>query len=231
MPRRPPRPATPHDGPDPAQPPVDNHRSGALSVGKSRRRRRAWTGKSRRLGGLGPVTHAASAGSEQRGRLVEDDAQDLLDLVEVLLVADERGSELDDRVAAVVGAAVEALVVERLGEEAAQQLLGLLVVEGLLGVLVLDQLDAVEVPVAADVADDRQVLEALERRAEGALVVADVLEDVLVLEDVAGWPARPRSRPGGRRRCSRGRTSCRPPGTAPSAGRRRSSRRAGRSRR
>ena len=41
-------------------------------------------------------------------------AQDLLDLVEVRLVADQRRGELDDRVAAVVGAAVEARVVSAL---------------------------------------------------------------------------------------------------------------------
>ena len=93
----------------------------------------------------------------------------LLDLVEVRLVADQRRSELDDRVAAVVGAAVEAGVEQRLGEEAAQQPLGLVVVEGLLGRLVLDQLDPVEVAVAADVADDRQVEQLLQGGAEGAL--------------------------------------------------------------
>ena len=110
----------------------------------------------------GTVTGAESI-DESRG-LGQHLAQDLLHLVEVLLVADQRGSELDDRVATVVGAAVEARVVQRLGQEAAQQLLRLLVVEGLLGVLVLDQLDAEEVAVAADVADDRQVLELLQRR-------------------------------------------------------------------
>ena len=101
--------------------------------------------------------------SEKRTGLVQHHPQDLLHLVEVLLLARERRRELDDRVAAVVGPAVDALVVQRLGQEAAQQLLGLGVVEGLLGVLVLDQLDAVEVPVAADVADDRQVVQPLER--------------------------------------------------------------------
>ena len=90
----------------------------------------------------------------------------------MLLVADQRRRELDDRVAAVVGAAVEAGVEQRLGQEAAQQPLALLVVEGLLGGLVLDQLDAVEVAVAADVADDRQVVQLLERRPERGLVVA-----------------------------------------------------------
>src|SRR5690554_7172457 len=42
-------------------------------------------------------------------------------LVEVALVADERRRELDDGVAAVVGAAVEARVEERAREVAAQQ--------------------------------------------------------------------------------------------------------------
>src|SRR3954454_7948006 len=67
--------------------------------------------------------------------------EDLLDLVEVALVADERRGDLDDGVAAVVGAAVEAGVEEGLGQEAAQEPLGLVVVEGLLGRLVLDELD------------------------------------------------------------------------------------------
>ena len=101
-------------------------------------------------------------------------------------VADQRRGELDDRVAAVVGAAVEALVVERLGDEAVEQPLALLGVEGLLGGLVLDQLDPVEVAVAADVADDRQVEQPLEGGAERGLVGQDVLEDLLVLEDLAG---------------------------------------------
>src|SRR5688500_10605243 len=89
--------------------------------------------------------------SEHRGRLVEYDAEHVLDLVEVLLGADERGSELDDRVASVVGTAVEALGVQLLGDEAEEQALALLRGERLLGLLVLDQLDAVEVAVAADV--------------------------------------------------------------------------------
>ena len=86
-----------------------------------------------------------------------------------------------------------------------RQLLGLLVVEGLLGGLVLDQLDAEEVAVAADVADDGQVLELLQGLPEGGLVLADVLVELLLLEDVEVRHARPRSRPGGRRRCSRAR--------------------------
>ncbi|CUR59731.1 hypothetical protein NOCA2670019 [metagenome] len=100
------------------------------------------------------------------------------------LVADQRGRELDDGVASVVCPAVEAFVVERLGQEAAQQLLGLGVVEGLLGRLVLDELDAVEVAGSADVADDRQVVEPLEGGTEPVLVGTHVLEDVLLLEHV-----------------------------------------------
>jgi hypothetical protein len=102
----------------------------------------------------------------------------------VLLAAGQRRGELDDRVAAVVGAADQARVEERGGQEAAQQPLGLVVAERLTGCLVLDQLDPVEVPVAADVADDRQVAELLERGAERRLVRADVAEQVLLLEDV-----------------------------------------------
>src|SRR3954447_4006324 len=121
---------------------------------------------------------------QQGAGLGEHLAEDLLHLVEVLLGADQRGSELDDGVAPVVGAAVETGVVEGPGQEPTEQLLGLLVVEGLLGGLVLDQLDAEEVAVAAYVADDRQILEPLQRLAEPRLVLADVLVDLLLLEDV-----------------------------------------------
>ena len=54
----------------------------------------------------------------------------------------------------------------------------------LLGVLVLDQLDRVEVAGAAHVADDREVAQRVEHRAELALVRADVLEDALALDRV-----------------------------------------------
>src|SRR5437764_1461265 len=110
--------------------------------------------------------------------LGEDGAQDLLDLVEHRLVGDERRGELDDRIATVVGAAVEAVVVEGLGEEAVEDALGLLLVEGLLGGLVLHEFDAVEEAVAADVADDRQVVQLLQGAEEGALVVEYVLVEV-----------------------------------------------------
>ncbi|KPC69595.1 hypothetical protein ADL26_18040, partial [Thermoactinomyces vulgaris] len=57
-------------------------------------------------------------------------AQDALDLVERGLVGDQRRRELDDRVAAVVGPAVQAVVVQRLGEEAVEDAFGLLLGEG-----------------------------------------------------------------------------------------------------
>src|SRR3569833_415484 len=111
-------------------------------------------------------------------------AEDLLHLVELGLADDQRRGELDDRVAAVVGAAVEARLEQRRRQEAAQQPLGLLGVEGLLGRLVLDQLDPVEEPVAADVADDRQVQQLLQRRPERALRLAHVAAQVLGLHQV-----------------------------------------------
>src|ERR1039458_7221263 len=92
----------------------------------------------------------------------------------MLLGARQRRRKLDDRVTAVIGAADQAGVEQGLREEAAQQPLGLIVVERLFGGLVLDHLDAVEVTVAAHVADDRQVTELLQRRAERRLVRANV---------------------------------------------------------
>jgi hypothetical protein len=142
---------------------------------------------------------------------------------------DQRRGELDDGVAAVVGAAVEPGVEQRLGQEAAQQALGLVVVEGLLGGLVLDQLDAVEVPGAADVADDREVEQLLQRGPEGALVGPHVLVEALALEDVEVG-----QRDGGGHRVTAPgvavqRTRSSPCGTARTAGRSRSSRPSARS--
>src|SRR4051794_28343026 len=99
---------------------------------------------------------ARVVGQLARG-LLEDRAQDALDLLEVLGLRDERRRELDDRVAAVVRAADQPAAVQLAGQEAAQQPLGLVVVEGLARVLVLDELDRVEVARAAHVADDRDV--------------------------------------------------------------------------
>src|SRR3954451_3500390 len=125
-----------------------------------------------------------SAVEHPAGGLLEDRPQDGLHLLELLGAGDERRRELDDRVAAVVGAADEAPAEELAGEEAAQHRLGLLGAEGLPRLAVLDELDRVEVAGAADVADDRDVAQRLEHRAEVGLVLADVLEQALALEDV-----------------------------------------------
>ena len=93
---------------------------------------------------------------------------------------------------------IEPALVELAGEEAAQEPLGLLVVEAFLGLLVLHELDRVEEPVAADVADDRNLAELLEHAAELALGAQDVAAEVLALVDIEvrhrgrrgnGWPA------------------------------------------
>ena len=120
------------------------------------------------IGGFGSAVTRARLPvvSEEPAGFAQHAVQDVVDRVELLLPADQRGSQLHDWVAAVVGAAVQPGLPQRGGQEAAQQPLGLLVVEGLLGGLVLDQLDAVEEALAADVADDRQVVELLQRRPE-----------------------------------------------------------------
>ena len=61
------------------------------------------------------------------GGLAQHRAQDRLDLLELLAPGDQRRRELHDRVAAVIGAADQPALVELAGEEAPQQLLGLLV--------------------------------------------------------------------------------------------------------
>src|SRR5437879_13779590 len=70
--------------------------------------------------------------------------QDPLHFVEVDLLADQRWGQLDDRLTAIVGAAVQPGLPQRLGHVPAQHPLGLLERERLLGHLVLDQSDAVE---------------------------------------------------------------------------------------
>ncbi len=113
----------------------------------------------------GPVDGrgVARATSEVVLGLGEHRAQAALDLLELGRTHRQRRGELHDGVAAVVGAAVEAGVEERLGQEAAQQPLGLGVVERLAGRLVLDELDAVEVAGAPDVTDEREVEQLVER--------------------------------------------------------------------
>ena len=144
--------------------------------------------------------------------------------------ADQRRRELDHRVAAVVGAAVEARLEQRLRQEAAQQPLRLVLVERLLGGLVLDQLDAEEVAVAADVADDRQVVEPFQVGPEQRGVVADVAVEVLALDDVqVGQRHRRADRVAAEGDAVREPVG-RPRGTARPAGPTRSSRRAARNR-
>src|SRR5256885_343989 len=102
----------------------------------------------------------------------------------MLLAADQRRCELDDRVTPVVGPAVEPSLEQRTGEEAAQQPFGLLSVEGLAGPLVLDELDAVEEASPADVTDDRQVQQLLQGPAEGGPFGLDVVVQAFGVEDV-----------------------------------------------
>src|SRR5215213_5846364 len=126
-----------------------------------------------------------SAANDPVPGLGEHLAQDAVDDLELLAVRDQRRRELDDGLAAVVGAADEAVLEELARHEAAEELLALLVGEALLRLLVLDELERLEVPRAAHVADDRQVLlELVEHRAELALLRAHVATQVLALEDV-----------------------------------------------
>ena len=60
-----------------------------------------------------PVVAQSWRTSEECVRLGENATQDLLDFVELCLAADERRRELDDRVAAVVGATIETGVEQR----------------------------------------------------------------------------------------------------------------------
>src|SRR5690242_12661923 len=153
-------------------------RRGRSRTSRGSCRRASWTtGRSR-------DRTASPDGSEVVLRLRQHRTQAGLDVVELLRAHDERRRELDDGVAAVVGTAVEAGVEERLGEEPAQQPLGLGVVEGLAGGLVLDELDAVEVAGATDVADERQVEQLVERRLEDRGVGPDAVVEALALEDV-----------------------------------------------
>ena len=62
-------------------------------------------------------------------RLGQHGPQDRLDLGELLRACDQRRRELDHRIAAIVGAADQTAAVQLAGEEAAQERLGLLVVE------------------------------------------------------------------------------------------------------
>src|SRR4051794_15321817 len=116
--------------------------------------------------------------------LGEHRAEHVLDLLELLRVADEGGRELDHRVAAIVRPADQAPPEELPGEIAPEEPFRLLVGEALLGLLVLDQLDGVEEPGAAHVPDDGDVAKPVEHGPELALLAQHVAADVLALEDV-----------------------------------------------
>lgn len=140
----------------------------------------------RRGRGAGP--RPTTAGRWTRSEVVlgldEDAAQPGGDVLELGRPDGERRRQLDDRVAAVVGATVDAGVEKRLGQEAAEQPLALVVVERLPGRLVLDQFDAVEEAGAADVTDERKVTQPVEGGAEDRGVGLDVVGEALALEDV-----------------------------------------------
>ena len=119
-----------------------------------------------------------------RPRVGQHRPQDLLHLVELRLADDQWRRELDDGVATVVRAAVEPGLVQRLGEKAAQEALGLIRVERLAGGFVLDEFDPVELAGPADVADDREVQQLLQRRAERSGVGLHMIVESLALEDV-----------------------------------------------
>src|SRR5687767_14204773 len=111
-------------------------------------------------------------------------AQDLLHLVELGLSADQRGSDLDDGIAAVVNPAIETVLERRSRNVATQHPFHLGSIKGLLGRLVLDQLYGVEVAVATYVADDRQVIQLLQCLPETVLLAQDVAEQILALEKI-----------------------------------------------
>src|SRR2546425_4075854 len=114
--------------------------------------------------------------ADARPGLGEDVAEDRDDLVELLLSCDERRRDLDDRIAPVVRAADETALEERRREEAAEQRLALVVVEGLPRLFVFHELDRVEEARSANVADDREVQQLFERRAKHGLGVGDMLD-------------------------------------------------------
>ncbi len=97
------------------------------------RRRRPADGVDRRLTRCGRHRSTVTAVSESPAGFGEHAVKDFVDRVELLLPADQRRRQLNDRVSAVIGAAVQACLEERGSQEAAQQPLALLVVEGLLG--------------------------------------------------------------------------------------------------
>src|SRR5919106_6448599 len=144
------------------------------------------SGARRRLGRPGGARAAVAAGARLHalpGR-AQDFAQDGDDLVELGPLGDEGRRDLDDGVPAVVRAADEARLEKARREEAPQERLALLVRERLAGLLVLHELEGVEEPGPAQIADDGEVQEPGERLAERVLLRGDVLDDALPLHDL-----------------------------------------------
>src|SRR5699024_3698940 len=90
-------------------------------------------GARRREGGRPSTRREALLRSELRPGLREDAADDLLHLVEFALAHRQRRRELDDRVSAIIGTAVQAAFVPLRGHEVLEDPLGLLLGERLLG--------------------------------------------------------------------------------------------------
>src|ERR671918_45875 len=153
-----------------------------MPPGGARRRTRPFrSGAGKCLGCPGGARASVAARLHARPRLTEDRAEDGGDLVELGLLGDEGRRDLDDRVAAVVRAADEARLEEARREEAAQERLALLVRERLARLLVLHELEGVEEPGPAQIADDGKLQEPGERLAERVLVRGDMLGDALPL--------------------------------------------------
>src|SRR5699024_4737852 len=136
------------------------------------------------VGGVRAAVSRSRTGSELRPGLREDAADDLLHLVEFALAHRQRRRELDDRVTAIIGTAVQAAFVHLRRHEVLEDPLGLLLGERLLGVLVLDEFDSVVESLTTYVTDDRQVLEHLERVLERLCVLMEGVAELLGLEDV-----------------------------------------------
>src|SRR5918992_571283 len=117
-------------------------------------------------------------------RLVEHLAQDAHHLLELRRARHERRRELRARLTAVVEAHVHPELARPREEEAPDQVLPLGRRERLLRLFVLDELERVEVPVAAHVAHHRVLAEELlAARAQVVHVPLDVADEVLALED------------------------------------------------
>src|SRR4029079_11203831 len=120
--------------------------------------------------GLGGSPHALSGFLLHAGKRRCDE-------LELLRTGHQRRRELDDRIATVVCPADQPALEQLRRDEAAQQLVALGVVEALARLLVLHQLERVEVAAAAQVADDRQLEQALQRGPEDGLVLTHSLDD------------------------------------------------------